>query len=89
MIEAFKSTRLLRTNPRLKAMDVPLLMLVAEADGLVDPRAALAIGSKLREGRVVRFGKESAHEILREADPVRNRAIGEIDLFLQARAKPR
>lgn len=89
VIEAFKSTRLLRTSPRLKAMDVPVLMLVAEADGLVDPRAALAIGPRLPDARIVRFGKESAHEILREADAVRNRAIGEIDLFLQARAKQR
>ena len=36
---------------------------------------------------LVRFGKESAHEILREVDPVRNRALGEIDIFLSARAQ--
>ncbi|MCW3836074.1 alpha/beta hydrolase [Sphingomonas canadensis] len=89
LIEAFRSMRELRGNPALKTMDVPLLMLVAEADGLVDPKAALAIASKLPDVRVVRFGKESAHEILREGDKVRNRAIGEIDLFLQARAQKR
>ena len=89
MIEAFKSMRELRASPRLKAMKVPVLMLVAEKDGLVDPRAALAIAPKLPDARVVRFGKESAHEILREADKVRNRAIGEIDIFLQARAQRR
>ena len=32
--------------------------------------------------RVVRFGAESAHEILREVDAVRDRALGEIDTFL-------
>ncbi len=37
--------------------------------------------------RVVRFGQESAHEVLREADGVRNRAIGEIDIFLASRAQ--
>ena len=89
LIEAFKSMREMRNSPRLKTMKVPTLMLVAEADGLVDPKAALAIGPKLPEARVVRFGKESAHEILREADKVRNRAIGEIDLFLAARAQRR
>lgn len=89
VIEAFRSMRELRDNPRLKKMDVPVLMLVAKADGLVDARAALKIGSKLRDARIVTFGKESAHEILREADPVRNRAIGEIDLFLAARAQQR
>jgi lysophospholipase len=87
LIEAFRSMRELRASPRLKAMDVPVLMLVAEADGLVDPKAALAIAPKLPDARVVRFGKESAHEILREGDKVRNRAIGEIDLFLSARAQ--
>ncbi|MCW3848961.1 alpha/beta hydrolase [Sphingomonas sp. LB-2] len=86
VIEGFRSTREMRTSPRLKTMNVPVLMLIAEADGLVDPKAAAAIAAKLPDARVVKFGKESAHEILREADKVRNRAIGEIDLFLQARA---
>jgi lysophospholipase len=89
VIEGFRSIREMRTSPQLKAMKVPVLMLIAEADGLVDPKAAAAIASKLPDARVVRFGKESAHEILREADKVRNRAIGEIDLFLQARAPKR
>jgi lysophospholipase len=87
LIEAFRSMRELKGNPRLKAMRVPVLMLVAEADGLVDAGAALQIAPKLPDARVVRFGKESAHEILRETDRVRNRAIGEIDLFLAARAQ--
>lgn len=86
LIEAFRSTRELRDSPALAAMDVPLLALVAEADGLVDARAARAIVARLPEARIVRFGQESAHEILREVDAVRDRAIGEIDAFLEARA---
>lgn len=89
VIEGFKSMRELRANPALKTMDVPVLMLVAENDGLVEAKAALAVGPRLPDVRIVRFGKESAHEILREADKVRNRAIGEIDLFLAARAQKR
>ncbi|RYD58466.1 MAG: alpha/beta hydrolase [Sphingomonadales bacterium] len=89
VIEAFRSMRELRESPRLKRMQVPVLMLVAKADGLVDGKAALKVGSRLKDARIVTFGKESAHEILREADPVRNRAIGEIDLFLAARAQQR
>ncbi|MGK6321124.1 alpha/beta fold hydrolase [Sphingomonas sp. DT-204] len=84
--EAFASTRELRASPALASMTVPTLMLIAEADGLVDARAALAVAAKLPDVRVARFGKESAHEILREADPVRDRAIEEIDLFLEAKA---
>lgn len=86
VIEGFRSNREMRTSPKLKTMKTPVLMLIAEADGLVSPKAASAIASKLPDARVVRFGKESAHEILREGDKVRNRAIGEIDLFLAARA---
>ncbi len=85
LIEGFRSTRELRNNPALKAMTVPLLALIAEKDGLVDAKAALKTVAKLPDARIVRFGPESAHEILRESDRVRNRAIGEIDLFLQAR----
>lgn len=89
VIEGFKSMRELRDNPRLRQMRVPVLMLVAKADGLVDARAGLKLAPRLPDARVVTFGKESAHEILREADPVRNRALGEIDLFLAARAQRR
>lgn len=87
VIQAFASTRRLRVDPRLATMRVPVLMLVAEADRLVDAKAALAVAVKLPDAHVVRFGKEAAHELLREVDPVRNRVIGEIDRFLAARAQ--
>lgn len=84
--QAFTSTRAVRDDPRLKTLATPLLLLVPLADQLVDAQAALAVAARLPDARAVRFGDESAHEVLREADPVRNRAIGEIDLFLAARA---
>ena len=87
VIEAFGSTRRLRDDPRLRTLDVPVLLLVADNDKLVHPRAAMHVAARLPDARVVRFGKESAHEILREADAVRNRAIGEIDLFLAAHVR--
>ena len=86
VIQGFASTRLLRTSPALATMATPVLMLVAEADQLVDPKAALAVAATLPDARVIRFGAESAHEVLREADPVRNRALDEIDKFLDSRA---
>ncbi len=87
VIEAFASTRELRQSPALKSMRIPTLMLVPMADQLVDAKAAIAIGAKLPDCRVLRFGKEAAHEVLRETDSVRNRAIGEIDIFLASRAQ--
>jgi lysophospholipase len=87
--QAFASTRDLRDSADLATIATPVLMLVAESDRLVDPRAALAVAARLPDARVVRFGAESAHEILREADPVRTRALAEIDAFLSARAQAR
>lgn len=87
VIEAFGSTRALRDDARLKSLAVPVLLVVADNDKLVAPKAAHAVAGRLPDARVVRFGKESAHEILREVDAVRNRAIGEIDIFLAARTR--
>ena len=83
---AFDSTRRLRESERLGSMNVPVLMLVADADKLVRPQDALAVAAKMPDCRTVRFGPESAHEILREVDAVRDRALGEIDTFLAERA---
>lgn len=85
--QAFTSTRNLRSTPVLNDIHTPVLMLVAEADRLVDPRAATAIAARLPDCRTLRFGAESRHEILREVDPVRHRALAEIDSFLDARAR--
>lgn len=84
--QAFVSTRAMATDPRVEAMRTPVLMLVADADQLVDPAAALAIGQRLPAARIVRYGRESAHEILREADGVRDRALAEIAAFLDQAA---
>lgn len=86
LAEGFASTRRLNASAALAGIRTPVLMLVAEADALVDPKAALTVAGTLPDARVVRFGAESAHEILREVDSVRARALAEIDAFLDARA---
>ena len=87
VVKAFESTRLQRDDPRLKTMTVPVLMILAEADQLVSAGAAMEVAARLPDVEVVRFGAESAHEVLREADGVRNRAIGAIDAFIAARVQ--
>ena len=87
VVRAFESTRRLRASKRMKLVRIPVLMLVAEADKLVRAADAIKVAGLLPDVRLVLFGKESAHEILREVDPVRNRALGEIDIFLSARAQ--
>lgn len=87
LAQAFTSTRRLRDDPRLATLSVPLLFLLADADKLVSTKVAARVATKLPDSTVVRFGPESAHEILREADGVRARAIGEIDAFFDAHAR--
>lgn len=82
LAEAFAATARLRADPRLATMDVPTLMLLAERDRLVDARAAARVAARLPNARVQRFGAGCAHEILREADPVRSRAMAAIAGFL-------
>lgn len=78
---AMRSIRALGRDPRLDRVSVRSLMLIAEADRLVDPKAATAIAARIG-ARVERFGPEAAHELLREVDPVRLRALAAIDAFL-------
>ncbi|RMB28558.1 lysophospholipase [Sphingomonas sp. PP-F2F-G114-C0414] len=84
LAQGFAGAAALAKDPRIESIDIPVLMLIADADKLVDPRAALRLAARLPDAQVVRFGRESAHEILREADGVRDRALSAIDSFLAA-----
>lgn len=79
---AYASMRGLFATGKLEATRVPALILATTADKLVGYRAIAAAAARLPDARLVTFGEEARHEILREADPVRLRALGEIDLFL-------
>ncbi len=83
--EAFRATAALRRDPGLAQIQVPVLMLVALADRLVDARAAGQVAARLPQGELVAFGRDCAHEILREADPIRANALAAIDAFLARR----
>lgn len=83
--EAFRATAALREDPAVSRIAVPVLMLVALADRLVDARAAARVARRLPQGELVAFGRGCAHEILREADPVRANAFAAIDDFLTRR----
>ena len=88
LAEAFASTIRLARDPRLADISTPVLMLVAEADRLVDSRLAVRLVGRLPNAEIIRFGSESAHEILREKDDVRDRALAAITSFLD-RVAPR
>ena len=70
----------------LEAVDVPVLLIGTTADRLVGVRAIRRAAVRLPKAETLWFGAEAAHEILREADPVRERALAAIDAFLERAA---
>lgn len=84
--EAYRSTLALQAPGRLESVTTPMLLLAADRDRLVDSSAIRRAAARLPDAKLRVWGPESAHEILREADPVRDAALGEIDAFLVARA---
>lgn len=73
----------------LQAVRAPVLILATRADRLVSWRATRKVAQLLPDARLVAFGKEARHEILREADPVRLAALSAIDKFLDSAAPAR
>ena len=67
----------------IEHIETPVLILCAEADQLVSPKAIHNFAARLPNATLVAFGAESAHEILREVDGVRNRALAAIEEFLE------
>ncbi len=62
------------------ALDMPVLMLLAGRERLVSNPAALGLAHRLPRVEV-ELMKDAAHEILREADPVRAEALSRIERF--------
>lgn len=79
---AYASMRGLARPGVLEQVATPVLLLAAERDRLVGLSAIEAAAARLPAGELIRFGPESRHEILREVDPVRGRALNEIAAFL-------
>lgn len=85
---AFDGTRALERPGALEAIRVPMLLLAAPDDRLVRGIAIERAARRLPDA-TLRLFPGSAHEILREADPVRLAALEAIDAFLDARAPAR
>lgn len=68
------------TDARLKAVRTPILLLGTDRDRLVSAAAIRRAASLLPNAELVMF--DAAHEILREADPIRLGALDRIDTFL-------
>jgi len=86
MSAAFRSAAAAFTSERLGGVALPVLLLGAEHDRLVSPAEIRRVAAQLPNAELEMF-PDSGHEILRETDPVRLRALARIDDFLERRAR--
>ena len=73
------------SRAKLAGVATPVLLIGAERDRLVSPAAIRSAAARLPNAELVML-EESAHEILREQDPVRLEALARIDDFLDRHA---
>ena len=83
---AIASTRLLNAPAVMETVQIPILLMATTADRLVDTRRIIRDAKRLPNGELLLFGDEAAHEILREADPVRDKCIAAIENFFDLHA---
>lgn len=79
---AYRSMNALSRAGALEKVRQPVLILGTRIDRLVDFGAMERAVRRLPQGELIAFGEEARHEILRESDPVRDRALSAIDDFL-------
>ncbi len=82
LARAYRSCAWLFEPGRLEAVRCPALVVGTDADALVSPKAVRQAAARLRHAKLLMFGKEAAHEVFREQDAVRNKAIAAADAFL-------
>lgn len=83
---AVSSIRMLDEPGRLEGIATPILLLATTADQLVSTPRIIKDSKRLPHAETLIFGKEAAHELLREADGVRDQCLDRIDAFLDQHA---
>ena len=79
---AYASMRGLFAPGKLEAVRQPVLILATDADKLVGFTAIVRAAARLPHAKLVNYGPAASHEILREADDVRDAALAQADAFL-------
>lgn len=85
---AYASRRVLDAAGAMEMVKVPVLLISTANDKLVSHDAVVRAAERLPRGELLALGKEARHEILREVDPVRDRAMAAIAGFLDRVAPP-
>jgi lysophospholipase len=83
---AITSTRMLNEPGVMDAIKTPILLMATTADKLVDSKRIERDAKRLPNAELLLFGSEAAHELLREADPVRDRCMSAIGGFFDKHA---
>ncbi|MEI6642310.1 MAG: alpha/beta hydrolase [Novosphingobium sp.] len=86
---AAASIAALRAPGLLEAVMTPVLLLAARKDALVAYKAVERMAARLPRGELVTWGPEARHELLREADGVRDAVMTAIAAFLDRAAPAR
>jgi lysophospholipase len=79
---AYASIEAIFAPGALEAVEIPTCIIATAADRLVRYRATAEAARRLPNAELLTFGREARHEILREEDSVRDRALAFIDTFL-------
>ncbi|MEM7703761.1 MAG: alpha/beta hydrolase [Pseudomonadota bacterium] len=78
----YESMRRLETMGAMEAVKTPILILSTSIDKLVSHAANVRAAERLPNGELVEFGEDTNHELLREVDAVRRRAMNAVTEFL-------
>jgi lysophospholipase len=80
---AVASIRKIHRPGTFENVKTPVLMIATSADQLVSTDQIIEDAKRLLNAELLLFGKEAAHELLRESDAVRDKVISAIDAFLE------
>jgi lysophospholipase len=83
---AITSTRALAEPGVMEAVETPTLLMATTGDKLVDTKRIIRDAERMPNAELLLFGSEAAHELLREADPVRDRCMATIRGFFEKHA---
>jgi lysophospholipase len=83
---ALDSIRMLDRPGMLEQVTTPILLMATTADQLVSTARIIKDSKRLPHAETLIFGKEAAHELLREADPVRDKCLAAITDFMDRHA---
>ena len=83
---AVASTRAMNNPDTLESVKTPVLLMATTADKLVDTKRIERDAKRLPNAELLLFGDEAAHELLREADPVRDQCMAAIHSFFDKHA---